>query len=148
MHLFSFWKFQFQTGSIKSLDEKYQRDRKIRFNSKLVRLKACSNAGKRADRVVFNSKLVRLKAGRSSDFPPVSRSFQFQTGSIKRRDRCVARDNASWRFNSKLVRLKACRGNDDRSALRSFNSKLVRLKGSFHDGYSQSECVSIPNWFD
>ena len=76
----------------------------------------------------FNSKLVRLKATNQRHTRPLHKMFQFQTGSIKR-IRDYRSSHSEYRFNSKLVRLE-----DDTSRdlhpLTGFNSKLVRLKAA------------------
>ena len=59
-------KFQFQTGAIKSLDQKLaDEDAQLRFNSKLVRLKVAPIDIDIASLRRFNSKLVRLKVTRA-----------------------------------------------------------------------------------
>ena len=127
----------------------------IRFNSKLVRLKALGATEKAlgfGNR--FNSKLVRLK-GESGARDEVSvfvfqfqtgaikrlatsavtirnwPGFQFQTGAIKRHTYKVKRRRYHRCFNSKLVRLKALvRRRVVVIENLSFNSKLVRLKAN------------------
>ena len=55
----------------------------MRFNSKLVRLKACLGMLQRIACQRFNSKLVRLKAKEKMSMYISKSEFQFQTGSIK-----------------------------------------------------------------
>ena len=75
--------FQFQTGSIKSVDLLGMSYQEIGFNSKLVRLKEHPASRLAACNPRFNSKLVRLKEGFDSDCDVFHTEFQFQTGSIK-----------------------------------------------------------------
>ena len=99
------------------------------FNSKLVRLKEHYPTQTKHPKNGFNSKLVRLKvAGVPSRMQP-NRTFQFQTGAIKRTARFFDKNMHYPRFNSKLVRLKVSDVFDDLSVSDAcFNSKLVRLK--------------------
>ena len=53
--------FQFQTGAIKSSYVFHGKRTVIRFNSKLVRLKARAWLASQEWKLRFNSKLVRLK---------------------------------------------------------------------------------------
>ena len=78
-----YFMFQFQTGSIKSISLTFPYRRKLRFNSKLVRLKV-------ADDIYTTGATM---------------TFQFQTGSIKRSSK-NSESVKSSSFNSKLVRLK------------------------------------------
>ena len=120
--------FQFQTGSIKSLNRRTATTpRLLRFNSKLVRLKGIIPAKAPAEISCFNSKLVRLKV-KARLTQRCAPQFQFQTGSIKRKPRARARGLQGGRFNSKLVRLKEQIRTDTVIAKVGFNSKLVRLK--------------------
>ena len=59
--------------------------------------------------VRFNSKLVRLKAQLEQGAGTQPVTFQFQTGAIKSLMRLATRMSLGSRFNSKLVRLKANR---------------------------------------
>ena len=75
--------------------------------------------------------------------------FQFQTGSIKRREWDDLNEEEFECFNSKLVRLKVLVMTIHLILLVSFNSKLVRLKEAEMDAWAdEMEKVSIPNWFD
>ena len=75
------------------------------FNSKLVRLKA-GYLQRAINRLLcFNSKLVRLKGVNPRTIGANNRKFQFQTGSIKSNLKSGLKRFQS-RFNSKLVRLK------------------------------------------
>ena len=76
----------------------------------------------------FNSKLVRLKVGAPIPCLVSFSMFQFQTGSIKRREVSGALQ-LDGSFNSKLVRLKANSAILAKTTFYRFNSKLVRLKG-------------------
>ena len=101
----------------------------------------------------------------------VSGTFQFQTGSIKRRQHLQFMVKRVLSFNSKLVRLKVWVHRTVCFVCYSFNSKLVRLKvkmikqraevtfmfqfqtGSIKSPAEQTNYVrmvqvSIPNWFD
>ena len=111
--------FQFQTGAIKSPVDKEERDARIRG---------------------FNSKLVRLKVNRFGCGVHVGAMFQFQTGAIKRRFDAEKHPRLVG-FNSKLVRLKAASYLEMLAYCdKSFNSKLVRLKGG--------ECLEMAAWYD
>ena len=99
--------FQFQTGSIKrklyacQVEELFDG-----FNSKLVRLKVdMDKVRDGSPRWCFNSKLVRLKEGCRLIHNAIKKQFQFQTGSIKRKE-LINIYLANPSFNSKLVRLK------------------------------------------
>ena len=163
--------FQFQTGAIKSPAATLNTHHPLRFNSKLVRLKAevpstppqrystfqfQTGAIKSGPHLIqraaeggsFNSKLVRLKACSSVPGPVPPRLFQFQTGAIK---------SAAWRR-----RLGAC-------ALFQFQTGAIKSRlfwrvGAFSFAFqfqtgAIKSCglalriaalgpVSIPNWCD
>ena len=74
----------------------------------------------------FNSKLVRLKGGNGARRKAGERTFQFQTGAIKRPAQSTMENPIMISFNSKLVRLKENGGKLD-------DMEFV---------------VSIPNWCD
>ena len=76
----------------------------------------------------FNSKLVRLKAIHDNCSGNTLPSFQFQTGAIKSRIAALPIPTARSCFNSKLVRLKEKVHFYALLIWLCFNSKLVRLK--------------------
>ena len=100
--------FQFHTGSIKSLSLNIlSRKRSRCFNSILVRLKDPRRVKCRKHNPSFNSILVRLKETYATALRSVHITFQFHTGSIKRRCTIPCR-TLRTSFNSILVRLKVC----------------------------------------
>ena len=143
----------------------------IRFNSKLVRLKASSALAGRTLPRTFQFQTGAIKRKREPTKPRSGTAFQFQTGAIKSTHKANTRQ-AKKSFNSKLVRLKAWRRRLGACAFcpfqfqtgaiksgrcvsvsfarrRCFNSKLVRLKGRPKPKRTTSpERVSIPNWCD
>ena len=123
-------KFQFQTGSIKSVIPK-QRTIFMRksFNSKLVRLKEkASYKTRHGKQTSFNSKLVRLKEGILQETPKFQRR---------------------QRFNSKLVRLKVKIGWALIPIQYLFQFQTGSIKRYIRTRIPRNQRrVSIPNWFD
>ena len=165
-------RFQFQTGAIKSewLDSLAMKWN-YRFNSKLVRLKACLAIANLRDAAQFQFQTGAIKSPTPTRAYPIFEVFQFQTGAIKR----VTISNVfRWNclcFNSKLVRLKASfsaspvvplRFQFQTGAIKRSHSRTIRYPRScmfqFQTGAIKRVrvlCetgrrwnVSIPNWCD
>ena len=165
-------RFRFQTGSIKRLSrDSLQASYHLRFDSKLVRLKArlflpCQRRTRK-----FRFQTGSIKSVSSVVIVVVKSVFRFQTGSIKRKTKSSTSLLDEISFDSKLVRLKALqsfsryhcclpgfdsklvrlKATDTRCPPRQkirFDSKLVRLKGYDFLPCSSPLEVSIPNWFD
>ena len=75
--LFYFQKilFQFQHGTIKSVDEKEQEKRKEGFNSNMVRLKGNKGLSRFSTVSSFNSNMVRLKVNKRPKGKELEESF-------------------------------------------------------------------------
>ena len=116
--------FQFQNGSINSLNIVRVVKVIIGFNSKMVRLIVKVLPSRTSLYHCFNSKMVRL-IGREERERLRFSTFQFQNGSI----------NRHHFYNRGL--LHHC-----------FNSKMVRLIASSTGGRAARSYVSIPKWFD
>ena len=120
------YRFQFQTGAIKSGSSQMRDCRRSCFNSKLVRLKVKCPRPRCPVKPRFNSKLVRLKVPRRIRWP------------------CVLK-----RFNSKLVRLKGAGDGVSGCQIEVFQFQtgaIKRIDIFFSIWYPF--IVSIPNWCD
>ena len=76
-------RFQFHNGSIKSMQAFGPKQRKISFNSTMVRLKGDDPGDHASCAEGFNSTMVRLKGYLSYSPNLISMKFQFHNGSIK-----------------------------------------------------------------
>ena len=125
-------RFQFHSGSIKSIARVVYGDDGVVFQFHSGSIKSKEARVKRITGASFNSIVVRLKA--DCHWPMLDRypMFQFHSGSIKR----VSVAFSSWRwyrrFNSIVVRLKECLKGVASIYEQSFNSIVVRLKGESH----------------
>ena len=118
--------FQFQNGTIKSVQYPVCIRLINYFNSKMVRLRANLNYPLQAVLQNFNSKMVRLRGIKPLHHPKTPK-FQFQNGTIKSRSKAEA-GIFKANFNSKMVRLREIPVWRSRGLIFYFNSKMVRLR--------------------
>ena len=122
--------FQSQTGSIRRLRERYNRESDVPgFNPKLVRLEEEELAGIIEDAQLFQSQTGSIRSCHFNKYHFSLYKFQSQTGSI-RRIKSSAPVSVSFQcFNPKLVRLEVhTQGFPGGDQTNGFNPKLVRLE--------------------
>ena len=118
-------KFQFQTGSIRSI---------------------CSNTSTQYNISTFQFQTGSIRRKKDKNGKLLS-PFQFQTGSIRRGIDTLDAHFLKWfQFQTGSIRRRS--SNPVAVDLFRFNSKLVRLEESTQIGNGRIVEVSIPNWCD
>ena len=98
--------FQFQSGTIKSEIDEYEKVIFSCFNSNLVRLKVNKVIVMKDFVIKFQFQSGTIKSGNFIRATDLSNEFQFQSGTIKRNLKAEFH-TLPKSFNSNLVRLKA-----------------------------------------
>ena len=98
------------------------------FNSNMVRLKVTCLLRLSRCNLNFNSNMVRLKAEYDQSNKFYYHKFQFQYGSIKRRDRIISCVIIIRYFNSNMVRLKETLRAQVRNYIRKFQFQYGSIK--------------------
>ena len=99
----------------------------------MVRLKEEEDLLYKIKKANFNSSMVRLKAGGATVLSQSQILFQFQYGSIKRKNRRRWRI-PRWRFQFQYGSIKSCPNISALVSSTDFNSSMVRLKAYKVDG--------------
>ena len=145
-------RFQFHSGSIKSLEFFMPMRRKKRFQFHSGSIKRIHVVARVIHVLVFQFHSGSIKRhGRKQVFARGVK-FQFHSGSIKREMAIMRSDTTCVSFNSIVVRLKAGSPVAYYSIATCFNSIVVRLKGDWCSTYPfrfvmfQFHSGSIKSW--